>query len=289
MSDTLTTHSITVATTIAETVMALSMFTKNNQSHSFRTSEKNGVFTREWLDMSSVCSGQEHAPSKMIFHDMNDPDRLYSRGFDDLVTSPEKMIGDGLEVVLIDDDGVFKWVKVLPMRSPKGLVAVGCANPMWYEMHYKTVSKNGEGIDAITVPFAMRGGRLLLLKAMGWKGYNAAKDRQESETTLSIMLSVKEDMMRSGALTVTVKDDVTLMFPVSTDAKTSFFKLRDGLRDTPSGARNRLFHWCNTYYKKGASGPVKVKGHLRGTHRISHDGFEISISESSGYTDYLPD
>ena len=266
-----------------ETAILLALFARNKgRVRTKIQGNKNRGMSKLVSDMEIFCPRKPEFPKDMISFDLSDNERLYSASMDDLVVSPEKAIGRRLEVAMLCDDGTMKWTLIKAMPTPRGLVAMTNRPVSWFCWHYRTV-KEGKPDTYIKRPLAISDGKPQLLNPMGWKGFDARQDREETEQQLALMLSVFEDTHRSGAVLATVEEAARLTFPVGESAYKSFFALRDGLRDTPTGRRNPILHWCREHMRRVPSGETSVSGHEKGKTEIVHGRMRLSLCRSEGY------
>lgn len=236
--------------------------------------------------MDEFCPRRAEFPRDMLAADISRNDRLYTTSLDAVVVSPEMAIGRGLEVGMLCQDGRLKWSKIVPMPAPRGLVALSNRPVRWFAYHYREIVE-GRPDFYVRRPMPLSDGRVPLMKALGWKGLNAKQEVNDLEEQLAITLSVFEDAHRSGALLATVEEAVRMTFPVAPEAYKSFFALRDGLRETPTGRRNPILHWCAEHIRRYDGGATTVTGHDRGRAELVHGGMRLTLDRAGGYGAFL--
>ena len=271
-----------------ETAILLALHAKNKGKfrQSVAKSGKAGGWSRLEAGMEIFCPRKPEFPRDMLALDPADEGRLYSVSIDDLVVSPVKAIGRGLEVGMLCQDGTLKWTLIKPMPSPRGLAAITNRPVDWFAVHFRTI-RDGRREEYVRRPMPISDGRVVAAKALGWKGYDSLRDRQEMEEQLALMLSVFEDANRHGSVLATVEESVRLTFPVGDDAYRSFFALRDGLRDTPTGRRNPILHWCRDHIRRTRKRLAEVSGHERGRAELVHGNMRLTLQRSEGYSSLL--
>lgn len=255
-----------------------------------RAEHRKDGFIFERSEMAFFC-GPDMTPRSCYTFDLaNVDERLFSLDWHDLVVDPIKAIGSRLEIMMLCDDGSLKWIGVIPMKQPRGLAAVTNMKPHWFTLHFRHIANDGRQKRYIKRPFCIAGGDLVMLKPLGWKGFQPERDRGEIRDQLMIVLSVFEDAHRSTAFLATVKESVEVVFPVGSDAYKDFFILRDGPNNTPTGRKNPILHFCSKHLRRaGSVKNIEVERHQRGTDTLHIGPMSLTIRPSDGYAQWLPD
>lgn len=216
-------------------------------------------------------------------------ERLFSPSLADLVVDPIAVIAKRFETAILCEDGLLKWTCIIPMeKKPVGLVAISNRPVRWFTYHFRTF-RGGDPQTYVKRPLAVTlDGDVAMMKPLGsWNGYNAAKDRDEMAEQLAIKLSIFEDAHRANAFLATVEEHVRLMFPVGADSYRSFLAMRDGYRDTPTGRRNPILHWCATHMRQTARGRSVVAEHLRGAEEFVVGPMRLTLEPTKGYAGFM--
>lgn len=267
-----------------ETMILLALHAQERNRVKTKRKERRGKWDAELLDASAFVPKKPEFPRRMIGVDMSSDGRLFSFDMDDLVTQPSRAIGRGIEVAVFSGNQTLKWTKIKPMPRPTGVVALTNSPALWFALHYREI-KEGQPDIYVRKPLALANERPVPLKFLGW---NLPPSRMESDTdndteALALALSIFEDAHRSGSILATITEAASLTFPVGADAYRSFFAMRDGLRDTPTGRRNPLLHWCSEHIRQAPRGPVSVVGHDRGKAEVVHGSLRLSLQRADGY------
>lgn len=238
-----------------------------------------GDRAREYVDMTKFLRFRPCYPQSAYTFDATDEDRLIAASADYLCDHPAEILGDRTEICMIASDSV-KWSAFIRRQRPRHIVPAGrCA--VFYEMHHMQGDiKNGwNSYGCRAVGFDSKG-RTVLFRAKGLKGFTSPKDAQNA----IIAASIKEDAERSDAFTAEVEFDRSIRFPVGVQAYQDFFRLRDGYRDTQTGRKNPILHWCSEHLReKQNGGMTQVKGHMRGTDSIEVDGMKLVLTPPSSW------
>jgi hypothetical protein len=244
---------------------------------------------------SYACDFSLYTPKKSLYpSDMyttiiseNNTDhyRLFTCDMDALVCDPVKLIGARSETVLMTEEGEIRWSCLVPMPAPRGVVAITNQKVNWFAKHLRVIDRNlNEEYERFPIPVV--GNRVPEVKFLGWPNDNG-KVMEEHREKFAIHLSVVEDAIRKDAVLATVEEHAKLRFAVSDDAYKDFFAMRDGYRNTPSGRRNPILHWCASHLRKTQSKQSTVIGHERGNEAMTHGNLTLSLSRNKGYSEYL--
>lgn len=271
-----------------ETAILLALHAKERGKRRVKTSKVNKGWHKIETGMEIFCPTSPEYPKDMIGLEVGESNRLYTTDMNDIVVSPSRAIGRRLELGLLCSDGTFKWMLIKPMQVPRGLVPITNLPVSWYSLHFRKI-REGEPESYVVKPMPLTETGVPLMKPLGWKGFEAQKERAEMEEQLAMSLSVFEDAMRSGSVLATVEEHNKLRFPVSADTYKSFFALRDGLKETPTGRRNPILHWCSKHIRQAGVRTVDVSGHERGKAEIRHGAMRLTLERSDGYTPFLPE
>lgn len=272
-----------------ETAILLALSARNRASAKKRIGvekQKTKGWDREIFDAGMFCPDRAEFPSQMYAMTPGNDDRLYSASLADLVVSPAKAIGRGLETATLCAAGMLKWAKVKPMPKPRGLVAMTNQKHDWFAWHYREISE-GKPDTYIRRPMAIAGNDIVPTKCLLAKGWDSYSDAEEMEQQLALTLSVFEDAIRSNAILATVEESARFSFPVGDDGYVSFFRLRDGLKNTPTGRRNPILHWCSEHLRSRGDKVFSVKRHERGTAEIVEGPMRLTLTFNEGYGAYV--
>ena len=265
-------------------VLALSPKASGLQKRETQAGKKGWV--RETYEMSKFVTDKDRNPTAFYAFDMSDQSqRIYSESEQDLVVNPYEVFRLGIETGMLMEDGSLKWSGVYPMKKPKGITAVTNKQHSWFAYHFRHIHQVGED-DYVKRPFAMAtDGSVCLLGLMGrWKGFNARLDKAEIEQQTCLTISVFEDAIRASAYLATVQEHVKIMFPVGESAYKKFFAMRDGYKNTPSGKKNPILHWCSEHLRqRGDDGVSVVSKHRRGASKFVCGPMKLTIQENDGY------
>jgi len=246
---------------------------------------RGGAGSVEESPMDAFVPGERHPTSFYAFDAAEANQRLYSLSYDDLVVNPYEVIRGGLEIGMILEDGGFKWNGFYPMKKPHGLVAITNKSFEWFGCHFRHMKPCGSDVYVKRPMAVSRDGTVCMLGLPGnWRGYNAKTDQQECSEQLFMSVSVFEDAVRKSAYLATVHEHVQMKFPVGDRAYKDFFALRDGYRDTPTGRRNPIIHWCAEHLRdRGERGVSVVRTHKRGADEFVCGPMRLTIEENEGY------
>lgn len=242
---------------------------------------KNGR-VREFMNPSQYVRGKAEFPKDAIIFDACDDSRLYGRDADTTLLNPADVL-DGLEVIIFYEDRL-KWLKYVRTGAPRGLAAINSRRVKWFAAHYR--ESHPDGYETyVREPFALHAddGSAALLKYLAWRNTGAVKNADETNTNVRLAVSIYEDSVRAGSYTATVEEHIKLRFPVSADSYLDFLRLRDGFRDTPTGRKNPLLHWCAKHLRNYKSGRTTVvKQHARGRAELTVGPMRLSLSYNDG-------
>lgn len=271
-----------------ETAILLAMYASDKTSIKERRVERmsGALFDRAVTEMGIFCPNKAEFPRDMLMYDLADDSRLYACELSGVVVSPVAAIGHRLETCLLCEDGSLKWTLIKPMPRPRGLVALTNQPVDWFSIHYRHIRQSGPE-EYVRAPLPIAGGQVPLMKVLSLKGLDAVAEQKQLEQMLAMHLSLFEDAHRTGAFLATIEEQVRLSFPVGEDTYKSFFALRDGLRDTPTGRRNPLLHWCAEHIRRNRGGITPVSGHNRGKQELVHGGMRLTLHPSEDYRTFL--
>lgn len=206
-------------------------------------------------------------------------DRVMSLNVNSLLQSAWHTIGDRLEFTAAFDNWI-KWSAIIPMKQkPRGVAAITNQPIRWYGLHFRHVFEDGSQ-KYVKNPIALQeNGTCCRLRFMGWDGCDAHKAQQEAQFVTMMGLNIAEDVARPTAIKATLTEgDVSLTFAVSLATYLSFFRDRDGWRDTPTRRRNPLVHWVATHLRQTPNSATEVRGHGRGRHEVHVGGMTLVLS-----------
>ena len=215
---------------------------------------------------------QPRVPARAYAHYENlNSDRLLTTAPELLMTHPAEIIGDGREVMLLDERGA-QWTRLEPARKkPKGLATTGRAY-YWAEMHVRVIEANGaQFYNSTLVPFSKDGAPL----AAQWRGSWVCKPLNIGKDAIQTC-SFIEDAQRPNAILASVQDGVELTFPISEEGYLEAFAMRDA-PVSAQGRRRALLHWVAKHMRRANKNPVEVKRHMRGIHEFDMGGFKVRL------------
>lgn len=214
-------------------------------------------------------------PHSPITFDMSS-DRLYSRSIGDLINPINDYFEDGLEIAVMHE-GLFKWSMMKMCRRPRALSCFGTAYA-WIEWHERHIAADGaESYFQECFPIN-KNGEVKPFKVSGW---NLNHNFSETQSQMAIRCSMFEDYNRFGAIKATAKIEDTgkaIRFPLPQGSQVDFFKLREAPRKTKSGRLNPIIHYCSEHIRGKSGKNISVKGHWRGTEKITIDGLSLELS-----------
>lgn len=269
-----------------ESSIILALYSKGKAKSGVKVEKFEKGWARYTYGLEIFCPKKTESPKEMFAYDANSAERLYTCSLDHLVVDPEIAIGRGIEVALLCEDGSFKWTKVMPMPAPRGLVAMTNKKPRWFAYHFRHIMPNLKG-EYIVRPIALVDGAPVLLKPLGMHGFDAQADKDEMTEQLAITLSIFEDAIRSNCMMATVEEHAKLIFPIDQSAYKDFFAIRDGYKNTPTGKRNPILHWCSKHIRSRAGKVFEVTGHQKGAEQMVHGNMKLTIEPGPGYQQYI--
>lgn len=265
-----------------EIIMSMLMNSSGKRIHKQRKTKE-----KVFLDMGSFLEKKPEFPTSFYVFDRTDGARLYTTDPEDIVVSPVKAIGKRIEIACLDVGGVMKWTCIKPIKPPRGLAAITNMPVDWFSIHFRKYGR--DGLDSyVKWPMAItRDGNVSRLNPLGWSGFDSVKVQAEQTEHLCLVLSVFEDAIRSSSYLATVQEHVRMMFPVGADALKEFFAMRDGYRNTSTGRRNPILHWCSEHLRKtGDNQATIVPAHKRGATEFVCGPMTLTIQENEGYSNY---
>lgn len=256
-----------------------------SEMHSQRVVKKKNRSEQIQMSFGHFCGKTIMKPKKVyVFDRASNGDRIFAPSLEGVIVNPVFAIGDRLETLVIKDCGTLSWMGYKPMPAPRGIAAVTNEKVYWFSCHYRTIGKDGkETYLKDPVPIT-ESGKVPLIRAMGWKGFDAKETQAEQETQLALCLSMLEDATRTGSYLATVKESVEIMFPVGEDAYKDFFILRDGHKNTPTGRKNPIIHFCKKHIRRtNNKNSIQVEKHARGATEVVVGPMTLQIKPNSGY------
>lgn len=228
-------------------------------------------------DIGSMARIPDRSPTRSFTFDATDKDRLFTDDIDLLLHHPADIIGSGKEIIMLDETEL-KWSRIEPVQRPKGLMTVGTV-AHWYAIHYKNLGISGDSDYVIDVFPMNRKGHPMPTGYQGWKKNDPEADRMEQAEKVAILCSVIEDAMRPGAILAEASVDSSIVFPIHEGAQKDFFSLRYGPRQTPTGRKNPILHFCQKHIrsKPGNDDTVEVSEHWKGTETLQIDDMSIQL------------
>lgn len=214
-------------------------------------------------------------PEKSYTFDMLDEDRVFALNPDLLIDSPQNIVGDGIETILIDDEKI-KWLRVEPASKRLKRLVHSVNASSFYLITYM------EG-DINTGRWA---GRSVDVGALDKKGRPAPTSIGGRNEPLSkkngeqiiLASSIVDDCKRSKAITATIKIDSEIIMPIGLEMYKDALILRDA-PTTATGRKNPILHWVSQHKRYYKSGKVSdISQFKRGVVEIIIDGITLSLS-----------
>jgi len=259
-----------------ETLLLLAMDSEKYKMQRFlqRDSRKLGL-EKEIVSVGDLLKIPDKKPFEAYTFDAMDDGRLYTSGIDLLSSHPLDIIEDGIETILFYENQL-KWVRLEIIKRPKGFICIGKAEE-WVAIHFRRINTQGAQ-EYVKEAFPVdKKGNVLPVKIEGWN-LSEKGIRYEYEEQMSISCSIVDDAKRKGALLAKASVESSIVFPIAHGAHKEFFAMRDGPRETPSGKKNPIIHFCQKHIRKTDGKETEVKGHWRGREKITIDGMSIEIS-----------
>lgn len=272
-----------------EDMILIALHSKSRSTRKLPDIQGKGGFKAVACDFSSYTPKQILHPRDMytslMAEDSTEHYRLFTTGMEQLVCDPVKLIGSRSETVIMGDQGDIRWSCLVPMPAPRGVVAITNHKVRWFARHFRLIDRDlNEVYERFPIPIA--GGRIPEIKFLGWPS-DGGKAIEEHREKVALHLSMVEDAIRQNAVLATVEEHAKLRFPVSDEAYKDFFALRDGYRNTPTGRRNPILHWCAAHMRKNQNGRSAVIGHERGNETLTHGNLTLSLTRNAGYAEYM--
>jgi hypothetical protein len=231
--------------------------------------------TGEEFDIGEILNFEPMLP-KQAYTCVED-DRLVACDHNLLLNTPQDILGESSEIVLLSD-GMVKWSGYRKLKKRPHNVWVSSPNASLYEWHYREIYLNGmESYGKRIVAFSKHG-RPVTALVSGSKG-GAGNDSLYAVFAASVI----EDAHRPNVLKATVKDSTSLVFPVPLGEHKEIFALRDAPL-TASGRKKAILHWVKKYTRKNVNVVADVKQHWRGVREIEIDNFSIKLEETKSPT-----
>lgn len=271
-----------------EDMILIALHSKTGKTRKLGDIKFKGGWTSVACDFSSYTPKQVLHPRDMyttiVAEDDTDHYRLFTTDMDQLVCDPVKLIGARSETVIMGDNDI-RWLCMVPMSAPRGVVALTNQKVKWYAKHVRVITRDlREVYERFPIPIA--DGRIPEVKFLGWS-QSTKEVMEEQREKVALHLSMIEDAIRKNAVLATVEEHTKLRFAVSDEAYKDFFALRDGYRNTPTGRRNPILHWCARHLRKSRAGNSTVIGHERGNETLIHGNLQLSLSRNIGYEEYM--
>jgi len=215
------------------------------------------------------------SPKKSFTFDLVDSERLFTLSPDYLIDTPDKIIGDGIEVIIPNGEAL-KWYRVEPMSKK----VKRCTSSAGGRYHYLVHERLGSTITgrwySYRISPASLDSRFNAVPAR-FNGQREPMSTIEGVTAL-ISCSVVEDCLRKQAITASISLDSEIMFPISYRAYQDALIIRDA-PTTKTGRKNPIIHWVGKHERTYKSGKkTTVIEHKRGITDISVDGINLSLS-----------
>lgn len=272
-----------------EDMILIALHSKTKETR--KEKDLDGGISGKWV----ACDFSSYTPKKALFpkdmfttlidEDKTENYRLFTSDMNQLVCDPIKLLGARSETMIMSMDGKdIRWTCMVPMPAPRGIVAITNHKVQWYAKHFRLINRDfTEVYERFPIPIA--GGRIPDVKLLGWQQSSKAVMEEQREK-VALHLSLIEDAIRPNSVLATVEEHAKLRFAVSNDAYKDFFAMRDGFRNTPTGRRNPILHWCASHLRKSQNGPSTVIGHERGYETMTHGNMTLSLSRNTGYDEY---
>ncbi|PBK05948.1 hypothetical protein CNQ84_00800 [Pseudomonas abyssi] len=255
-------------------MMLYPLATTTEESHDEVARKVRGERTaiKRFPDQGTLIGAKPVSPSSAYTFDATDRDRMYATGPEYLLRHPAEILGDRAELMMMCEDGTIKWTCFIRKEKPKKVI---CAEKIhsFYEFHCMTGGPKGwydYGIRAIAFN---KNGRPLMMKIAGMHGHTG-----QDAFNAFIAASVIEDAHRAGSVLCTLEAESKITFPVSIDEYKQFLADRDGHRNTPTGRRNTILHFCGEHARRRGGKLTEVRAHARGARVFETGGMTLTIT-----------
>lgn len=234
---------------------------------------------KRFIDDGQLIGAKPASPSCAYTFDAADQERLYAGGEEYLLRHPAETLGDRSEVIMTCEDGSLKWLCFIKRDKPKNVI---CAEKIhsFYEYHCMLGGVSGwrdYGVRAIAFN---KKGRPLMMKIKGFHGFTG----QDGHNAI-MAASVIEDAHRSGAVIGALEADAMIKFPISIEEYKHFLADRDGFKNTPTGRRNTILHFCNEYARRRGGRLLEVRAHARGARVFETGGMTLTLTPPAEWED----
>ncbi|MBB76613.1 MAG: hypothetical protein CMJ75_19070 [Planctomycetaceae bacterium] len=232
--------------------------------------EQKGV--KRFLDQGREIGAVPVRPQSAYTFDGSDKDRLFTIDHGSLLRHPAEILGKRSEVILTFEEGLIRWCCFIRKDKPRKVLCHEKVHA-FYEFHCMDGDENGWQEYQIRAIGFNKAGRPLMMRMEGTMGSMGA-DGQAAIVAASII----EDAHRSGAVMATLEADAKITFPISVDEYKQFLAERDGFKNTPTGRRNSILHFCNNHARKRGEKLVEVKAHTRGARVFETGGMTLTLT-----------
>lgn len=227
---------------------------------------------KRFVNQGDVLNFKPTRPMSAYTFDATDNERVFATDTSYLLRHPAETLGDRSEVIMTFDGGKLRWMCFVRREKPKSIL---CAEPIYafYEYHCMEGDVNGWRDYEIRPVAFNKKGRQLMMKVSGLHGHTG-----KDATSAIVAASIIEDARRSGAVLATLEAEASITFPVSLEDYKQFLSARDGYRNTPSGRRNSILHFCAEHERKRGEKTSEVRAHARGARVFETGGMKLTLT-----------
>ena len=245
-----------------------------NQGRVYRSGKKGGGVNGGNVDVGNMCLGfQDMKPTSFFANDITDSERLVTDSRDLLLSRPQDIIGEGVEVAICLEASL-RWLGYRKIESkPRAKMPITPLGAVthWYEYHIREI-RDG---------FECYGKRIVAFNDSGFtvpvKCGNVFVSSQNESAHAYMACSLIEDAQRLNSLLCSVSDGCEIKFPVPFGDHIELFSIRDA-PITDAGKRKAIIHWVRKHLRKTAEGETQVAGHFRGVRSIDIAGMRITLA-----------
>ena len=257
-----------------ETMLLMAMDSGKFKSQKYEKSEfRPDGMKKEVVDLGSLFRLKDRKPSNSYTFDISE-DRLYTPDINLLIKNPIDHIDCGMETIILYQQEM-KWSRYDIIDRPKGFCSAVKAEA-WIACHYRKMDVFGNQNYIKEVFPVNKKGKVIPFKVEGWNLTSGFK--KETQEQMVLCCSIVEDAHRPGVMLAKASSESSIIFPIEYGAHKDFFALREGPRETATGRRNPIIHFCEKHIRKTKKSEAEVKKHWRGRDKLTVNGMTLEIS-----------
>lgn len=235
-----------------------------------------GEIEAEQIDSGKRLQFVPMTPKRCYTFDAVDRGRVFTHNPDLLLSTVQDLLGSSAETAFFFEGGV-RWTGYRRLhKAPRG-VWVAQRGASLYEVHFREIFSDGRSRYFRRVAAVSKSGQPVAAVIIGSAGADAVKDGRCAVMAASLI----EDAHRPMALTATVTDAASVIFPVEMGEHRELFALRDAPL-TPAGRRKAILHWVTSHTRKSIKADSIVRAHWRGVREMSVDGLRVQLASNEG-------